>query len=75
MNRILMTGITFSVFMAEALIHYNMGTAKSNGQFRLRIAAGEGTCENRRRDRDLFRYQRGADRYPAATHQVVCLNH
>lgn len=37
MNRILMTGITFSVFMAEALIHYNMGTAKSNGQFRLRM--------------------------------------
>ena len=37
MNRILMTGITFSVFMAEAIIHYNMGTAKSNGQFRLRL--------------------------------------
>ncbi|MGB5427614.1 MAG: hypothetical protein WBN95_12595 [Gammaproteobacteria bacterium] len=37
MNRILMTGITFSVFMAEALIHYNMGTAKSSGQFRLRL--------------------------------------
>ena len=25
MGRILVTGITFGVFMAEALIHYNMG--------------------------------------------------
>ena len=37
MNRILLTGITFGVFMAEALIHYNMGASKSNGQFRLRL--------------------------------------
>jgi hypothetical protein len=37
MNRVLMTGITFGVFMAEALIHYNMGTAKAAGQFRLRL--------------------------------------
>lgn len=37
MNRILMTGITFGVFMTEAIIHYNMGVSKSNGQFRLRL--------------------------------------
>ncbi|MGD8618511.1 MAG: hypothetical protein PVH54_04915 [Gammaproteobacteria bacterium] len=37
MNRILMTGVTFGVFMAEALIHYNMGMAKSSGQFRLQL--------------------------------------
>lgn len=42
MNRLLMTGITFGVFMAEALIHYNMGVAKSEGRFRLRLPpAGE----------------------------------
>jgi hypothetical protein len=37
MNRILMTGVTFGVFMAEALIHYNMGLARSNGKFRLQL--------------------------------------
>ena len=37
MKRILMTGVTFGVFKAEALIHYNMGLAKSNGQFRLQL--------------------------------------
>jgi hypothetical protein len=37
MNRILMTGITFSVFMAEALIHYNMGASRSDGRFRLQL--------------------------------------
>lgn len=28
MGRFLVTGITFGVFMAEALIHYNMGRMK-----------------------------------------------
>jgi hypothetical protein len=37
MNRILMTGITFGVFMTEALIHYNMGLAKTNGRFRMQL--------------------------------------
>jgi hypothetical protein len=37
MGSIIVTGITFGVFMAEALIHYNMGMAKSEGQFRLRL--------------------------------------
>ena len=37
MNRFLVTGVTFGVFMAEALIHYNMGQAKAQGQFRLRL--------------------------------------
>ena len=37
MWRILVTGITFGVFMAEALIHYNMGQAKAEGEFRLRL--------------------------------------
>jgi hypothetical protein len=37
MGRILVTGITFGVFLTEALIHYNMGVAKSEGEFRLRL--------------------------------------
>ena len=37
MGRILVTGITFGVFMTEALIHYNMGIAKSEGEFKLRL--------------------------------------
>jgi hypothetical protein len=37
MGRILVTGITFGVFMTEALIHYNMGMAKAEGEFRLRL--------------------------------------
>jgi len=36
-GRLLVTGITFGVFMAEALIHYNMGKADSDGQFKLRL--------------------------------------
>ncbi len=30
MGRLLVTGITFGVFMTEALIHYNMGRMKQN---------------------------------------------
>ncbi len=37
MNRLLVTGLTFGVFMAEALIHYNMGQAREHGEFKLRI--------------------------------------
>lgn len=37
MQRLLVTGITFGVFMTEALIHYNMGMAKAEGCFRLRM--------------------------------------
>ena len=37
MGGLVVTGITFGVFMAEALIHYNMGMAKSDGEFRLRM--------------------------------------
>ncbi len=37
MGGVLVTGITFGVFMAEALIHYNMGIAKAEGEFRLRL--------------------------------------
>ena len=37
MGNIVVTGITFGVFMTEALIHYNMGQAKSAGEFRLRM--------------------------------------
>jgi hypothetical protein len=37
MRGLLVTGITFGVFMTEALIHYNMGAAKSRGDFRLRL--------------------------------------
>ncbi len=31
------SGVTFGVFMAEALIHYNMGMAKAEGEFKLRL--------------------------------------
>ena len=37
MGGVLVTGITFGVFMTEALIHYNMGMAKAEGEFRLRL--------------------------------------
>lgn len=37
MGSVIVTGITFGVFMTEALIHYNMGTAKAEGGFKLRI--------------------------------------
>jgi hypothetical protein len=36
-RNVLVTGITFGVFMAEALIHYNMGQAKAAGKFELRL--------------------------------------
>lgn len=35
MGNIIVTGITFGVFMTEALIHYNMGQAKTRGEFKL----------------------------------------
>jgi hypothetical protein len=41
MRGIITTGITFGVFMTEALIHYNMGMAKSEGRFRLRLPPPE----------------------------------
>ncbi len=37
MQRLLVAGITFGVFMTEALIHYNMGMAKAEGGFKLRL--------------------------------------
>lgn len=37
MGSVIVTGITFGVFMTEALIHYNMGMATAEGQFRLRM--------------------------------------
>lgn len=37
MGSIIVTGITFGVFMTEALIHYNMGVAQSEGEFKLRM--------------------------------------
>ena len=37
MRGILFTGITFGVFMTEAIIHYNMGMAESEGKFKLRL--------------------------------------
>lgn len=35
MSRLLVTGITFGVFMAEAIIHYNLGKAREGEDFRL----------------------------------------
>jgi len=37
MGSVIVTGITFGVFMTEALIHYNMGVAKVEGGFKLRM--------------------------------------
>ena len=37
MRGLVVTGITFGVFMTEALIHYNMGMAKAEGEFKLRL--------------------------------------
>lgn len=41
MRGLMFTGITFGVFMAEALIHYNMGVAKAEGEFKLRLPPPE----------------------------------
>lgn len=37
MGNLIVTGVTFGVFMTEALIHYNLGVAESEGEFRLRL--------------------------------------
>jgi hypothetical protein len=37
MRSLIVTGITFGVFMTEAIIHYNMGKADANGRFRLQL--------------------------------------
>lgn len=37
MRGLLVTGVTFGVFMAEAIIHYNMGRAGKDGAFRLKL--------------------------------------
>jgi hypothetical protein len=37
MGSLVVSGVTFVVFMAEGLIHYNMGMAKSEGGFKLRM--------------------------------------
>ena len=37
MRSVIITGVTFGVFMAEAIIHYNMGAAEADGKFKLRL--------------------------------------
>ena len=37
MGKYIVTGVTFGVFMAEALIHYNMGKANKEEGFRLSL--------------------------------------
>lgn len=37
MGNLIVTGITFGVFMTEALIHYNMGQSKASGEFKLSL--------------------------------------
>jgi len=37
MRNLVITGVTFGVFMTEALIHYNMGVSEAEGKFRLRL--------------------------------------
>lgn len=41
MRGLLFTGITFGVFMTEAILHYNMGMSKADGKFRLRLPPPE----------------------------------
>jgi hypothetical protein len=37
MRGLIFTGITFGVFMTEAIIHYNMGVSQGDRKFRLRL--------------------------------------
>lgn len=37
MGNLIVTGVTFGVFMTEALVHYNLGMAQSEGKFKLRL--------------------------------------
>ena len=37
MGGLMVSGVTFGVFMAEALIHYNMGMATAEEGFKLRM--------------------------------------
>ena len=37
MGNVVVMGVTFGVFMAEAIIHYNMGQAKSDGKFSMKM--------------------------------------
>jgi hypothetical protein len=37
MGGIIVTGVTFGVFMTEALIHYNMGKAQNEEEFRFEL--------------------------------------
>jgi hypothetical protein len=37
MRSLIVTGVTFGFFMTEAIIHYNMGKAGSDGGFRLQL--------------------------------------
>jgi hypothetical protein len=37
MRSLIVGGITFGVFMTEAIIHYNMGMAEAEGKFKLRL--------------------------------------
>ncbi len=37
MGGMVVTGVTFGVFMAEAIIHYNMGKATAEEGFKLRM--------------------------------------
>lgn len=37
MRSIVVTGVTFGVFMTEAIIHYNMGKADGEGRFKLQL--------------------------------------
>jgi hypothetical protein len=37
MRGLIVGGITFGVFMTEAIIHYNMGMAEADGKFKLRL--------------------------------------
>jgi len=37
MGNLIVTGVTFGVFMTEALIHYNLGVAKAEGDFKLSL--------------------------------------
>jgi len=37
MGNLLVTGVTFGVFMTEAIVHYNMGKAKEGEGFKMTL--------------------------------------
>ena len=46
MGSLVVTGVTFAVFMTEGLIHYNMGNRKVGRWVQIADATPQGTCKD-----------------------------